>query len=83
MTAFDFLGGTLGSVTDVDNPQGVNLSLNISGIHAVTITQTSATIGLDNLAFNRVTPVPEPASMALWLSGLGLLGWASRRRTTA
>jgi hypothetical protein len=50
------------------------------------LSQTSATIGLDNLAFDNVTAVPmtpavpEPESYALMLAGLGALGWATRRR---
>jgi len=34
---------------------------------------------LDNVS---VTSVPEPASYALFLGGLGLMGWMSRRRKT-
>ena len=30
-----------------------------------------------------IAAVPEPASWALWLAGLGALGWASRRRGRA
>ncbi len=29
-----------------------------------------------------VTPVPEPGAWALWLGGLGALGWVVRRRRT-
>jgi hypothetical protein len=86
MTAYDAFGVVLGSVTDADNSAGVNLTLALAGIHSVTLTQTSATIGLDNLAFNNVTAavtaVPEPQTYALMLAGLGALGWVARRRRT-
>ena len=41
--------------------------------------------GLDNFRFDlqpaaAVTPVPEPGTWALMLAGLGLTGWAARRR---
>ena len=84
MTAFDANGALLGSVTDSDNSLGVSLALNFAGIHSVTLTQTSATIGLDNLEFNNVAgiagQVPEPQTYALMLAGLGVVGWAARRR---
>jgi hypothetical protein len=37
-------------------------------------------VGLDNVV---VTAVPEPHEWALMLAGLGLVGWAARRRSTA
>ncbi len=83
MTAFDALGNTLGSVTDTDKSTGVDLVLGGAGIHSVVLTQTSATIGLDNLEFDTVVgiaaAVPEPETYALMLAGLGALGWAARR----
>jgi hypothetical protein len=44
--------------------------------------------GLDNFRFElqpdaTVTPVPEPGTWALMLAGLGLTGWAARRRRPA
>ena len=84
MTAFDAAGTLLGSVTDNDNNLGVGLALSFAGIHSVTLTQTSATIGLDNLEFDNVTgiaaAVPEPGTYPLMLAGLGIVGWASRRQ---
>ena len=84
MNAYDAFGGLLGSVTDTDNDLGVNLSLAFAGIHAFTLTQTSATIGLDNLAFDTVTAVapavPEPETYALMLAGVGVLARVARRQ---
>lgn len=84
MTAFGVAGNSLGSVTANDNPLGVDLVLSVAGIHSVSLTQTSATIGLDNLEFDNVVgitaAVPEPETYALLLGGLALVGWAARRR---
>jgi hypothetical protein len=42
-------------------------------------------VGLDNIAFDvrAVAGVPEPASWAMMLGGLGLMGAAARRRTAS
>ena len=86
MNAYDALGGLLGSVTRDDVAAGVDLNLSFAGIHSVMLSQTSATIGLDNFAFDNVTAVPttpaipEPETYALMLAGLGALGWVARRR---
>lgn len=37
-------------------------------------------IGLDNVAVNAVSSVPEPASMLMMLTGLGLMGFTLRRK---
>jgi hypothetical protein len=38
---------------------------------------------LDNLYFGNVPAVPEPAAIALWAAGLGVIGVAVRRRRRA
>ncbi|MRR51628.1 MAG: PEP-CTERM sorting domain-containing protein [Rhodocyclaceae bacterium] len=38
-------------------------------------------VGINNIAFN-VTPVPEPEMVSMMVLGLGLLGFAARRRKT-
>lgn len=37
-------------------------------------------LGIDNVSLS-VTPVPEPDTYAMLLSGLGLMGFVARRRT--
>lgn len=41
-----------------------------------------ATLVMDNLHLS-ITPVPEPATYALLMGGLGVVGWMSRRRQQA
>lgn len=36
-------------------------------------------VGIDNIKF-QVTPVPEPGTLALFLAGIGMMGFAIRRR---
>lgn len=49
---------------------------------ALGIVNTGDYLGVSTLAVSNLslTPVPEPATLALWLAGLGLLGGAARRR---
>ena len=74
LTAFGIGGGFLGTFTAPDVTGGLTLSLSVPGIHSVQISETSATIAFDNLSFNPVTSVPEPASLMLLGAGLAGLG---------
>ena len=76
LEAFDLAGLLLGSVTANDSAAGLTLTFTAQNIHSVRISQNSAagspfdgTIGLDDLSFNPVQPVPEPSSVLLLLSG--------------
>lgn len=74
LTAFGIGGGFLGTFTAPDVTGGLTLSLSVPGIHSVRISETSATIAFDNLRFNPVTSVPEPASLMLLGAGLAAIG---------
>jgi hypothetical protein len=80
LEAFDIFGSSLGTNTSNDVVGGLTLTLSVPGIHSVQISQTSATIAVDNLTFESVTPsatpVPEPASLGLVSVGLlGMVGY--------
>jgi hypothetical protein len=92
LNAFDLSGNLLGSVTDTDNKplgQGPVLEFDMAGIHSVSFSGTSGTVGFDNFEFDPVVTatvtasVPEPAGWALMIAGFGLAGAALRRRRTA
>jgi hypothetical protein len=88
LNAFDRFGNLLGTVTDTDNKplgQGPVLEFDMAGIHSVTFSGTSGTVGFDNFEFDTVTAagVPEPAGWALMIAGFGLAGAALRRRRAA
>lgn len=58
-----------------------------SGTHtlAFAVMDVNDVAGVSQLALSglQVTPVPEPATVALWLAGLGVVGGIARRRRTA
>jgi hypothetical protein len=91
LTAFDAHGNTIGAVTqpDVGPPgTGLTLTLNLSGIHSVEISETSGTVGFDNFEFGPLSPlasaVPEPSTWAMLILGFFGIGFmAHRSRTTA
>jgi len=91
ITAFARDGTVLGSVTNTGTgieflglvtDNGANL---IAGLQFSLVGSEPAGFAIDNLRFGTteqvvVTPVPEPETYALLLAGLGLLGFAARRR---
>jgi hypothetical protein len=88
LSAFDYLGNFLGSVTDTDNKppgSGPILTLNLTGIHSVTFSSTSGTVGFDNFQFGELTAAPVPGPIVgAGLPGIvmalgGLIAWRRRR----
>lgn len=91
-TAFGIQGNVLGTTSDMDNKvfgvSGPVLQFSLSGIHSVVISGNNGTVGFDQLEYGTLTPVPvssvpEPATLMLILSGLGITGLVARRRTLA
>jgi hypothetical protein len=56
-------------------------ALNPSDTYALRLTGTTLASGGSYAGSINVTPVPEPESYALFLAGLGLMGFIARRRT--
>jgi len=89
-----YLGGSNGNSViggDVANPYlsySFNLSNTLAAGGSYTLRFSSVTnegqmqLGIDNVSLS-VTPVPEPDTYAMLLSGLGLMGFVARRRTKA
>jgi hypothetical protein len=92
LSAFDYLGNFLGSVTDTDNKplgSGPILTVNLAGIHSVTFSSTSGTVGFDNFQFGELTAAPVPGPIVgAGLPGIvmalgGLIAWRRRRVAAA
>lgn len=92
LSAFDIFGNLLGSITDTDDKppgQGPVLSLSLAGIHSVTFSGTTGTVGFDNFEFGPLTAAPVPGPIVgAGLPGLamalgGFVAWRRRRNQTA
>lgn len=83
MQAFDINGNLLGTVTRQD-AGGTTLSLAIAGIHSIRLTQQTGTVAFDDLTFNTpvaaAAPVPEPAALVMFGTGLAGAGGVLRKR---
>ena len=86
LSAYDYLGNLLGSVSDTDNHTSGTapiLTLNFSGMHSVTFSGTSGTVGFDNFQFGDLTAVnavPEPSTWAMMILGFAGVGYMTYRR---
>lgn len=69
-----------GATADVDAATLTGLGLG-AGTHtiALRVTDTHGTFA-DSTTMLTITAVPEPETYAMMLAGLGLVGWAARRR---
>lgn len=82
-TSAIFTGALTGGISDWENFILPFTASSTSTIIFLTGNVGKNYIGLDNVAVNAITSVPEPASMLLMLSGLSLLGFTVRRKHTA
>jgi hypothetical protein len=69
LIAYDLLGSQIASDTEPDSV-GTLLSVTAASIHSVKFYSDSGTVAFDNLTFNQVSSVPEPAPLILALPGL-------------
>jgi hypothetical protein len=79
------IDGNLFSVTGSGSP----LSFTANGISfsgndlSITLNSSGEWVFLSEVQFNTVSAVPEPETYAMFLAGLGLMGFIARRRKTS
>jgi len=84
---FNSDGKSVGKASASDKSGSVSLS--VSEIHSIRISQDSATVGFDDLMFNPLSPVspisaiPEPATAATMVLGLVAVLASARRRANS
>jgi hypothetical protein len=84
LSAYDYLGNLLGTVSDTDHYSGATLAVNFAGIHSVRFSGSATnTVGFDNFTFGELTAVnavPEPSTWAMMILGFAGLGFMAYRR---
>ena len=87
LTAYDAAGNKIGQTfSNSKLPGGFDRtfsSISMSGMRYVAFNYTDTQFGfyaIDDLTFDRAAAIPEPETCAMLLAGLGLLGFATRRR---
>ena len=67
----------------LDNQVGLQtFAFNFSGLTSFSVGGSGAYFQLDNVVVGGVTSVPEPATYALFIAGLGSIGFLTRRNKT-
>ena len=96
LDAFDMKGATVASMMiekiDVGGSNNGDYfglsSASLDGISYATLTSQAASggfgfvdsVGIDNVKYTEVSPIPEPSTYALMLGGLGMVGFMAYRR---
>jgi len=71
-----------GGTSTLLRPEGLE-GFEIDGVYYLAVANEGADGLSPGTAVFQLTPVPEPATVALMLGGLGLVGWLARRRRGA
>lgn len=76
-------GNNTFTISGADLVAGQSYSFTISGSRNKNSDPKNVSVVQYGVGYSAVSPVPEPETYALMLAGLGVVGWAARRRKLA